>query len=113
MSIESRYYIVLNRLMTRIDEPAPGRIQMLTGPRQVSKTTILLEIVRKWGKGAVEIKTGGYTAGDLSGLLEFSRRWPEYRPLVICDDKHADTAQRIGIDCLTWREFLWDGIIFS
>jgi len=48
MSIESGYYIVLNRLMTRIDEPAPGRIQMLTGPRQVGKTTILLEIVRKW-----------------------------------------------------------------
>ncbi|MDD3928050.1 MAG: ATP-binding protein [bacterium] len=66
-----------------------------------------------WGKWAVEIKTGGYTAGDLSGLLEFSRRWPEYRPLVICDDKHADTAQRIGIDCLTWNKFLWDGITGS
>ena len=30
------------RLLERLQEPAPGRIQLLTGPRQVGKTTLLL-----------------------------------------------------------------------
>jgi len=29
-------------LLMRLREPAPGRIQLLTGPRQVGKTTLLL-----------------------------------------------------------------------
>lgn len=63
-----------------------------------------------WGKWAVEIKTGDYTTRDLAGLLEFCRRFPEYRPMVICDENHADTARRLGIEVLSWREFLWGGI---
>lgn len=42
----------------RLQEPAPGRIQLLTGPRQVGKTTLLLEIAAQLGDGAV------YAAGD-------------------------------------------------
>lgn len=34
-------------LTYRLDEPAPGRIQLLAGPRQVGKTTLLLEIAAR------------------------------------------------------------------
>jgi predicted AAA+ superfamily ATPase len=45
-------------LAKRLAEPAPGRIQLLAGPRQVGKTTLLLEIAEQAGKCAV------YTAAD-------------------------------------------------
>lgn len=63
-----------------------------------------------WGKWAVEVKAGDYTSRDLSSLLEFCRRWPEYRPMVIGEEDHAHTARRLGIDFLSWKKFLWDGI---
>jgi predicted AAA+ superfamily ATPase len=37
----------------RLAEPAPGRIQLLAGPRQVGKTTRLLEIAEQVGAQAV------------------------------------------------------------
>ncbi len=63
-----------------------------------------------WGKWAVEIKTGEYTSQDLKGLLEFCWRWPEYRPLVLCDEKHTKTAAATGIGAVAWTDFLWDGL---
>jgi len=63
-----------------------------------------------WGKWAVEIKTGEYTSRDLAGLLEFCRRNTEYLPIVLCDENHTDTAHRLGLDVLSWEEFLWSGI---
>ena len=45
-------------LLQRLQEPAPGRIQLMTGPRQVGKTTLLLEIAREFGDRAI------YAAGD-------------------------------------------------
>ncbi len=45
-------------LLQRLQEPAPGRIQLLTGPRQVGKTTLLLEIVARFRDAAI------YAAGD-------------------------------------------------
>src|SRR5271163_2823815 len=45
-------------LAKRLLEPAPGRIQLLAGPRQVGKTTLLLEIAEREGKQAV------YAAAD-------------------------------------------------
>lgn len=61
-------------LLQRLQEPAPGRIQLLTGPRQVGKTTLLLDIASRFGEGAV------YAAGDepdaaLPGFWE--RKWTE------------------------------------
>jgi predicted AAA+ superfamily ATPase len=58
----------------RLREPAPGRIQLLTGPRQVGKTTLLLELARQFGEAAI------YMAGDepdtaLPGFWE--RSWTE------------------------------------
>jgi len=34
-------------LKARVGEPAPGRIQLVAGPRQVGKTTLLLELARE------------------------------------------------------------------
>ncbi len=48
-------------LLSRLAEPSPGRIQLLTGPRQVGKTTLLLQIAEKFGAQAV------YAAGDEPG----------------------------------------------
>jgi hypothetical protein len=63
-----------------------------------------------WGKWAIEVKSGPHTSRDLAGLLEFCRRWPEFRPLVVSDDEYKDVAERTGLGRLTWREFLWDGV---
>jgi len=37
----------------RLAEPAPAPIQLLSGPRQVGKTTLLLEIADMWGARAI------------------------------------------------------------
>jgi uncharacterized protein len=44
-SLQSRETIAAE-LKRRLIEPAPGRLQVLTGPRQVGKTTLLLELSR-------------------------------------------------------------------
>jgi predicted AAA+ superfamily ATPase len=52
------YHACRDALGRRLAEPAPGRIQLLAGPRQVGKTTLLLEIAERVGKQAV------YAAAD-------------------------------------------------
>jgi predicted AAA+ superfamily ATPase len=61
-------------LLERLREPAPGRIQLLTGPRQVGKTTLLLELAQQFEEAA------HYAAGDdpSAGLPGFwERLWAE------------------------------------
>src|SRR5439155_450088 len=49
-------------LRRRLAEPSPGRIQLVTGPRQVGKTTLLLELAAELGSrmaaypGAMELR---------------------------------------------------------
>lgn len=62
-----------------------------------------------WGSWALEIKTGRFGAADLSGLLEFVRRFPSYRPLVVCEESGLETAKRLGIPAVAWRRFLLEG----
>ncbi len=47
-----------DRLLARLAEPAPGRIQLLSGPRQVGKTTLLLDLAERLGERAT------YAAAD-------------------------------------------------
>lgn len=60
--IDSRYPwgfgAIAEALRGRVKEAAPGRIQLLTGPRQVGKTTLLLELAGELGSRAL------YAAGD-------------------------------------------------
>jgi uncharacterized protein len=62
-----------------------------------------------WGKWAVEVKTGKFQMNDLTGLLEFTRRYPTFKPLVICSAGGRATAERAEIPAITWQEFLLVG----
>lgn len=63
-----------------------------------------------WGNWAIEVKCGSYTTKDLAGLLEFCRRYPEFRPLVVCTQGNEDGARRLGAECMTREDFLWNGL---
>lgn len=62
-----------------------------------------------WGDWAVEVKTGGFTARDLAGLLEFARRHPRFRPLVLCERSALAVARQVGAEAQVWEKFLLDG----
>jgi hypothetical protein len=62
-----------------------------------------------WGKWAVEAKTGKFQMKDLTGLIEFTRRYPAFKPLVICGADGLPTAERAEIAAISWQEFLLSG----
>jgi predicted AAA+ superfamily ATPase len=62
-----------------------------------------------WGSWAIEVKTGAFGSADLRGLLEFTRRYPAYRPLLLCDAAQAGMAAHLGIPAMPWRDFLLSG----
>jgi hypothetical protein len=62
-----------------------------------------------WGSWAVEIKTGNFQTSELKGLLELVRRHPDLRPVVLCDNSGLATAERAGVQAMTWQEFLLGG----
>lgn len=80
-------------LAHRLAEVAPGRIQLLAGPRQVGKTTLLLELAAQHGKAAIYVAADGPEA-TLPGFWE--RLWlhaahtaeSEGRALVLLDEAH-------------------------
>jgi uncharacterized protein len=59
-------------LQQRLGEPAPGRIQLVTGPRQVGKTHLLLELQEQLGGRAIYLAADGPEA-SLPGAWE--RLW--------------------------------------
>jgi len=95
------YAACLALLRARLAEPAPGRIQLLAGPRQVGKTTLLLELSRELGASGV------YAACDspetaLPGFwqrlwTDVERRAQAGRVVVLLDEIHllADWATRL------------------
>lgn len=64
----------LEILLKRLSEPAPARIQLLVGPRQVGKTTLLLELERRFSNLAFYIALDSPEA-LLPGFWE--RMWHE------------------------------------
>ena len=62
-----------------------------------------------WGKWAIEVKTGRFQMNELTGLLEFTRRHPGFRPLVVCSASGRATAERADVPAITWQQFLLDG----
>jgi predicted AAA+ superfamily ATPase len=62
-----------------------------------------------WGAWVVEIKTGAVGPADLRGLLEFTRRFPRFRPLLIAGEGARSTAERARIAFIPWRQFLLAG----
>jgi predicted AAA+ superfamily ATPase len=59
-----------------------------------------------WGRWAVEVKTGEFSGCDLVGLAEFVRRFPGYRPLVLCDERQVAIGAGAGFHAMSWRAFL-------
>ncbi len=62
-----------------------------------------------WGAWAIEVKPGPDRAGDLGGLLEFVRRHPGFKPLVVGAPGSARPAERAGVAWIDWRDFLVHG----
>lgn len=62
-----------------------------------------------WGRLAVEVKTGVLRPADLPGLLEFVRRNPGFRPLVVTEPENLRAARAAGADAIDWRRFLLSG----
>lgn len=96
------YHDCRDVLTERLRETAPGRIQLLSGPRQVGKATLLLELVNRFGGQAV------YGAADapesaLPGFWErlFGRAEEvasaQGRAIVFLDEAHLlhDWATRL------------------
>jgi predicted AAA+ superfamily ATPase len=77
----------------RLAEPAPARIQLLAGPRQVGKTTLLFELLEQHGKTAIYAAADGPEAA-LPGFWE--RLWvraeetasSQGRALLLLDEAH-------------------------
>jgi hypothetical protein len=61
------------------------------------------------GSWAIEVKTGSFGAADVRGLLEFTRRFPRYQPLLLCDPSGLPAAARVGVPAISWKRFLLAG----
>src|SRR5213083_2746965 len=87
------FHEVRELLGRRLAEAAPGRIQLLAGPRQVGKTTLLLELAKGYGPAAIYVAADGPEAA-LPGFWE--RLWvraqrtasAEGRAVVLLDEAH-------------------------
>jgi hypothetical protein len=54
----------------------------------------------------LEVKTRRYSAEDLRGLAHTARKFPESRPLVLCDPGWEHIAVRDGVEAGSWVEYL-------
>lgn len=95
------YHECRDLLAERLAEPAPARIQLLSGPRQVGKTTLLLELADRLGRDAIYVAADSPEAA-LPGFWE--RLWSRAeetaargRAVVMLDEAHvlADWAARL------------------
>jgi len=86
-TLENSYRMVRDELAARLREPAPGRVQILSGPRQVGKTTLLLELAAAFGERATYVSADS-TEAQLPGWWEQVAR------------AAAARAQRVGSGCL-------------
>jgi predicted AAA+ superfamily ATPase len=62
-----------------------------------------------WGAWAMEVKSGAFEPSDLRGLLEFCRRHPRFRPLVVTAPGDEARASHLGLASVSWHEFLLSG----
>lgn len=62
-----------------------------------------------WGRWAIEIKTGIVESTHLKGLLEFCRRNPQFRPLVVTAPGQESEVTRFGLTAISWVDFLLAG----
>jgi predicted AAA+ superfamily ATPase len=63
------YHEIRDELLRRLREAAPGRVQILSGPRQVGKTTLLMELALEFGDRATYFSADSAEA-QISGWWE-------------------------------------------
>ena len=54
----------------------------------------------------LEVKTGRYSAEDLRGLGHAAKKFPECRPIVLCDPGCERIAEAAGFEAASWVDFL-------
>ena len=54
----------------------------------------------------LEVKTGRYSAEDLRGLGHAAQKFPDYRPIVLCDRGFERVAEAAGFEASCWMDFL-------
>lgn len=60
-----------------------------------------------WGSWALEIKSSGaISSTDLTGVLEFCRRNPRFRPMIVAGAGEGKAGDRFGVASMTWMDFL-------
>lgn len=63
-----------------------------------------------WGRWAIEIKSGDVQMAELRGLLEFHRRFPEFRPVLVGTKSARGVAERAGVEFVEWHDYLSSGL---
>jgi predicted AAA+ superfamily ATPase len=79
-------------LLARLEDPPPGCIRLITGPRQVGKTTLQLELAARYGARALYTAAGAPEAA-VAGFWE--RFWADAeirardgKTIVLLDEVH-------------------------
>jgi len=72
----------------RLAEPVPGRIQLLAGPPQAGKTTLLLEVAGRYDKAAIYAAADGPEAA-LPGFWE--RLWVRAEEVARAEGRRLET----------------------
>lgn len=54
----------------------------------------------------LEVKTGRYSAEDLRGLGHAAQKFPDCRPIVLCDPGCERVAEAAGFEASSWVDFL-------
>ncbi|NUN53767.1 MAG: ATP-binding protein [Planctomycetaceae bacterium] len=62
-----------------------------------------------WGRWVLEVKTGPVRASELRGLLEFHRRNPGFKPMLVGEEPGRAAAEEAGVPFRRWDDFLLGG----
>ena len=103
------YQLCRKLILERLAQSAPGRIQLLSGPRQVGKTTLLLDIADHLGPAAQYVAADGPEA-VLPGFWE--RTWMQASETALARGKAVLLIDEIQ-HAHRWAESLkgeWDRI---
>src|SRR5262245_56580570 len=101
------YHACRDLLVHRLDEDAPGHIQLLAGPRQVGKTTLLLELAGRFGDAALYVAADGPEAalpGFWEAVWSRAERMAGDRGKVVV---LLDEVQHVG-EWASWLKATWD-----
>lgn len=106
----------LTVLERRLREPTPSRLQLLFGPRHLINQgkDVFCWREEPWEVDAmvpgirqiIEVKSGPFTAEDLRGLTHAAGRFPDFKPLVVCDSGQERQAEAAGFEGRSWKDFL-------